>query len=111
SIAAPVSVPESNTSASDQRLPVPSVAIPSSSGSARLTPPGTVSITRAFRYQVLVDIASAEDLQVLVPDAFRTRVGSHMFMQAGAYVDEVDAQERLEWLRENGIDGQVNLRE
>ena len=56
-------------------------------------------------------MADSDELQTLVPDAFRTRVGSDMFMQAGAYVDEVDAQERLGWLRENGIDGRVDLRE
>ncbi|MBT9316131.1 DUF1565 domain-containing protein [Leptothoe spongobia] len=110
-VAATLEAPERADIASGQRLPVPSAAIPSNSGAGHLTPPGTVSLARAFRYQVLVDMADADDLQVLVPDAFRTRVGSRMFMQAGAYVDEVDAQERLDWLRENGIEGRVNLRE
>lgn len=96
---------------SSQRLPVPSAAIPSSGGSGNLTPPGTVSLARAFRYRVLVDMADADDLQSLVPDAFRTQVGGRMFMQAGAYVDEADAQERLTWLRENGIESRVDLRE
>ena len=93
------------------RLPVPSVAIPSGNTSSHLTPPGTVSLAGVFRYQVLVEMADAEQLQTLVPDAFRTRVGSRMFMQAGAYVEETEAQERLDWLREHGIDGSVNLRE
>ncbi|MEO0737435.1 MAG: DUF1565 domain-containing protein, partial [Cyanobacteria bacterium J06649_12] len=97
--------------ASGQRLPVPSATIPSSGGSANLSPPGTLSLARSFRYRVLVNMADSDELQTLVPDAFRTRVGSDMFMQAGAYVDEVDAQERLGWLRENGIDGRVDLRE
>ncbi|MFG6097753.1 DUF1565 domain-containing protein [Leptothoe sp. ISB3NOV94-8A] len=93
-----------------ERLPVPSIAIPSRSGSLSLTPPGSVALTATFRYRVLVDMADAEKLQSLVPDAFRTQMGSQVFMQAGAYVNEADAQERLEWLEENGIDGQVNLR-
>ena len=75
-----------------------------------LTPPGTVSLARTFRYRVLVDMADAEALQNLVPDAFRTQVDNRMFMQAGAYIDEAEAQERLDWLREQGIDGQINLR-
>lgn len=95
----------------NQRLPVPSAAIPSGTGSGSLTPPATVSLTGAFRYRVLVEMADADELQVLVPDAFRTRLGSHVFMQAGAYIEEVDAQERLAWLREHGIEGRVNLRE
>lgn len=111
-VSVPASVSESTDDASGQRLPVPSAAIPSSGGEGNLTPPsGTVSVARVFRYQVLVDIADAGDLQVLVPDAFRTKVGHRMFMQAGAYVDEDEAQERLEWLRENGIEARVNLRE
>ncbi|EKV02004.1 parallel beta-helix repeat (two copies) [Leptolyngbya sp. PCC 7375] len=93
-----------------ERLPVPSIAIPSRSGSLSLTPPGSVALTETFRYRVLVDMADAEKLQSLVPDAFRTQMGSQVFMQAGAYVNEADAQEHLEWLEENGIDGQVNLR-
>ncbi|ESA36141.1 parallel beta-helix repeat (two copies) [Leptolyngbya sp. Heron Island J] len=94
-----------------ERLPVPSVAIPSGQGSMSLTPPGTtVALAATFRYRVLVDMADAEALQSLVPDAFRTQVDDRIFMQAGAYVDEADAQERLDWLREHGIDGQVNLR-
>ncbi|MEA5463116.1 DUF1565 domain-containing protein [Leptothoe sp. PORK10 BA2] len=97
--------------ASGQRLPVPSAAIPSSGGTANLPPPGAVSLARSFRYRVLVDMADADELQRLVPDAFRTQVGRDVFMQAGAYVDEVEAQERLAWLRENGIEGSVNLRE
>lgn len=107
----PLSVPNNSSGGPSNRLPVPSAAIPSSGGEGRLTPPGSVSVARVFRYRVLVDMAEAEDLQVLVPDAFRTQVGSQTFMQAGAYVDEADAQERLDWLRENGIEAQMNLRE
>ncbi len=107
-----MSTPNAPTVASpaSQRLPVPTAAIPSSGGAMHLTPPGTVALTQTFRYRVLVEMADAEDLEGLVPDAFRTRVGRRTFMQAGAYIDEAEAQERLEWLRENGIDGRVNLR-
>ncbi|MEM7063097.1 MAG: DUF1565 domain-containing protein [Cyanobacteria bacterium P01_B01_bin.77] len=96
---------------SGQRLPVPSAAIPSGGGSGNLTPPGTVALASTFRYRVLVDMADADDLQNLVPDAFRTQVGGRMFMQAGAYVNETEAQERLTWLQENGIESRVDLRE
>ncbi len=103
-------VPTFDEPTANQRLPVPSVTIPSGSSSINLTPPGTMALTKTFRYRVLVDMADAEDLENLVPDAFRTQVGSRMFMQAGAYVDEAEAQDRLEWLQENGIEGQINLR-
>ncbi len=103
-------VPTINTTNTGERLPVPSAAIPSGPEAISLTPPGTVVLTETFRYRVLVDMADAEALRSLVPDAFRTQVGGRMFMQAGAYVDEADAQERLEWLLENGVNGQVNLR-
>ncbi|MEM8611342.1 MAG: DUF1565 domain-containing protein [Cyanobacteria bacterium P01_H01_bin.105] len=99
-----------NITAAGQRLPVPSAAIPSSSGSTRLTPPGTIALAETFRYRVLVNTADADALQNLVPDAFRTQVGRQTFMQAGAYVNEADAQARLEWLQQNGINGQVDLR-
>lgn len=104
-------VPDNSARGSVARLPVPSATIPSSHGAGNLTPPGTASVARVFRYQVLVDMDEAEDLQVLVPDAFRTQVGRRTFMQAGAYVDEAEAQERLDWLWENGIEARVNLRE
>ncbi|MEM9482169.1 MAG: DUF1565 domain-containing protein [Cyanobacteria bacterium P01_F01_bin.116] len=107
----PVEVSDNSSGIPSDRLLVPSVAIPGSRGAESLTPPGTVSVARVFRYQVLVDMAEAEDLQVLVPDAFRTQVGSRTFMQAGAYVDEAEAQERLDWLQDNGIEARVNLRE
>ncbi|MEM1240797.1 MAG: DUF1565 domain-containing protein [Cyanobacteria bacterium P01_H01_bin.26] len=94
-----------------QRLPVPSAAIPGGNDAASLSPPGTVSLANSFRYRVLVNMADADDLWRLVPDAFRTQVGNEMFMQAGAYVDENEAQERLDWLQANGIDGRVNIRE
>ena len=94
-----------------QRLPVPSAAIPGGDNAAGLSPPGTVSLARSFRYRVLVDMTDADDLRVLVPDAFRTQVGNGVFMQAGAYVDENEAQERLDWLQANGIGGRVNVRE
>lgn len=109
-VATPVA-PTINTTNSDERLPVPSVAIPSGPGAtSSLTPPGTVALAETFRYRVLVDMANAETLRGLVPDAFRTQVDGRVFMQAGAYIDEADAQERLEWLQENGVDGQINLR-
>ena len=94
-----------------QRLPVPAAAIPGGNDAAGLSPPGTVSLARSFRYRVLVDMTDADDLRVLVPDAFRTQVGNGVFMQAGAYVDENEAQERLDWLQANGIGGRVNVRE
>ena len=94
----------------DERLPVPSVAIPSGGDSRNLTPPGTVALATSFRYRVLVDMADADELHNLVPDAFRTEVDNRMFMQAGAYVDETEAKEQLEWLEENGIDGRINVR-
>ncbi|MEM1251358.1 MAG: DUF1565 domain-containing protein [Cyanobacteria bacterium P01_H01_bin.21] len=94
----------------DERLPVPSVAIPSGGDSRNLTPPGTVALAASFRYRVLVDMADADELHNLVPDAFRTEVDNRMFMQAGAYVDETEAKEQLEWLEENGIDGRINVR-
>lgn len=93
-----------------QRLPVPAVAIPSVRGSNQLPPPGTTSLARSFRYRVLVNMGDAEGLETLVPDAFRTQVGNRTFMQAGAYVDEVEAQERLEWLEDNGINARINIR-
>ncbi|MEM9804722.1 MAG: DUF1565 domain-containing protein [Cyanobacteria bacterium P01_D01_bin.56] len=93
-----------------QRLPVPAIAIPSARGSNQLPPPGTTSLARTFRYRVLVNMGDAEELETLVPDAFRTQVGNRTFMQAGAYVDEADAQERLEWLEDNGIDARINIR-
>ena len=108
-VASPV-VPAPSIIDTGERLPVPSAAIPNGQGSMSLTPPGTVSLARTFRYRVLVDMADAEALQNLVPDAFRTQVDNRMFMQAGAYIDEAEAQERLDWLREQGIDGQINLR-
>lgn len=96
--------------ANGQRLPVPSATIPSSSSTNHLTPPGTASLARAFRYRVLVEMGDADDLRSLVPDAFRTRIDSQTYMQAGAYVDEAEAQERLEWLEEHGIEGKIDLR-
>ena len=104
-------VPVTPIPASGERLPVPSVAIPSVGGSANLIPPGAVAATTSFRYRVLVDMTAADDLQTLVPDAFRTQVNNRMFMQAGAYVNEAEAQERLDWLKENGIDGRINVRD
>lgn len=106
-----VTPPADLVAVSSQRLPVPSATIPSGGGSGNLTPPGTVSLVRTFRYRVLVDMADADDLHSLVPDAFRTRVGGRMFMQAGAYADEAEAQERLTWLRENGVESKIDLRE
>lgn len=103
-------IPIADIPRNSQRLPVPSVTIPSGSGSLTLTPPGTIALTQTFRYRVLVDMADTENLKQLVPDAFRTRIGNRMFMQAGAYADEVEAQERLEWLQRNGIEGRVDVR-
>ncbi|MGD1950328.1 MAG: DUF1565 domain-containing protein [Leptolyngbyaceae cyanobacterium] len=103
-------IPVAAVSSSDERLPVPSVAIPSGGASRNLTPPGTVALATSFRYRVLVDMADADELQDLVPDAFRTEVDNRMFMQAGAYVDETEAKEQLEWLEENGIDGRISVR-
>ncbi|MBT9312912.1 DUF1565 domain-containing protein [Leptothoe kymatousa] len=93
------------------RLPVPAVAIPSSLGTNQLPPPGTASLAQAFRYRILVDMDDADHLKDLVPDAFRTQVGRRTFMQAGAYVDEAEAQERLEWLEEHDIEARINVRD
>ena len=93
-----------------QRLPVPSAVIPSSRSSNRLTPPGTIAVAETFRYRVLVDMADVDALHPLVPDAFRTQLGSQTFMQAGAYVNQAEAQTQLEWLEEQGIDAQLNVR-
>ncbi|MEO0867817.1 MAG: DUF1565 domain-containing protein [Cyanobacteria bacterium J06642_11] len=106
----PEIIPISTTSTPSQRLPVPAVAIPSGQGTQRLAPPGTRSLARAFRYRILVEMDNANHLKTLVPDAFRTRVGNRTFMQAGAYVDEAEAQERLDWLEDNGIQASINVR-
>ena len=94
----------------EQRLPVPSATIPSSHSSNRLTPPGTIAVAETFRYRVLVDMADIDALHHLVPDAFRTQLGSQTFMQAGAYVEQAEAQTQVEWLAEQGIDAQLNVR-
>ncbi|MEM6254455.1 MAG: DUF1565 domain-containing protein [Cyanobacteria bacterium P01_D01_bin.156] len=94
-----------------QRLPVPTAAIPSRHTSGQLLPPGTRSLAQTFRYRVLVNLNEADNLEALVPDAFRTRVGRRTYMQAGAYVDEAEAQERLEWLEANGIEARINIRD
>ena len=110
-VSAAVSTSVVSAPVSGQRLPVPSATIPGSDSSARLTPPGSLSLARTFRYRVLVDMTDADDLQVLVPDAFRTQIDNRMVMQAGAYVDEAEAQARVEWLQDHGIEARMNLRE
>ena len=95
----------------DERIQVPGAAIPSSGGAPTgLRPPGMELLAQALPYLVLVEMSAASSLRQLVPDAFRTQVNQRTYMQAGAYADEATAQERLDWLRANGIEGRISRR-
>ena len=90
---------------------MPGAAIPSSGGAPTgLRPPGMELLAQALPYLVLVEMSAASSLRQLVPDAFRTQVNQRTYMQAGAYADEATAQERLDWLRANGIEGRISRR-
>ncbi|NEP18662.1 MAG: DUF1565 domain-containing protein [Leptolyngbya sp. SIO4C1] len=107
----------------DGRLMVPSASIPVGSGGSTMafststlpatgSPPGPPSRAAALglRYRVFVAVESEavrEELRQLVPDTFRTQLDGRPMMQAGAYADEAEAQERLELLLDNGFDARL----
>ncbi|MEO0458342.1 MAG: DUF1565 domain-containing protein [Cyanobacteria bacterium P01_A01_bin.114] len=110
----------------DGRLLVPGAHIPIGSGgdantAALLPPVGATSnspppppLSRAaalgLRYRVYVegqDQLTQSRLRAVVPDAFRAQFEGQPVMQAGAYADEAEAEERLELLLDNDFEAWI----
>lgn len=115
------SVPIISSSASNN-VPVPNRSIPTnnsdSSGYVQLNrvntqpPPAPISLAQSLglRYKVVVNATSnrqKDNLRAIVPDAFHTWVGDRRLMQAGAFVDEIEAQELQTKLQNAGFNSQV----
>ncbi|AFY37658.1 hypothetical protein Lepto7376_1306 [[Leptolyngbya] sp. PCC 7376] len=103
-------------------VPVPNRSIPTndsdSSGYVRLNsgnlqpPPPPISLAQSLglKYKVIVNATTnwqKTNLKKIVPDAFNTWVGDRRLMQAGAFADEIEAQELQERLREAGFSSEI----
>ncbi|MBP0014528.1 MAG: SPOR domain-containing protein [Roseofilum sp. SBFL] len=99
-----------STSAQSQQVPLP----PPPPLNAIPTIPGNINspyvAPSAYPYRVWVNGNSPlllEQVKQLVPDAFIRQIGSRTVIQAGAFVSEFQAQERLSLLRSRGILAEV----
>ncbi|MGB2925555.1 MAG: DUF3747 domain-containing protein [Limnothrix sp.] len=101
-------------------VPVPGTSIPSNaSGLVRLNasgaqqaPPPPISLAQSLglRYKVVVNATTESQkasLKSVVPDAFNTWVGDRRMMQAGAFADEIEAQELQTRLQQIGLSSQI----
>ncbi|UJB70888.1 hypothetical protein HRE53_07570 [Acaryochloris sp. 'Moss Beach'] len=76
-------------------------------------PPPPLDERSRLRYRVIVKTASSADykrIKTLVPDAFRSRYKGRSVLQVGAYEKRSEADERLDMLSLEGIDGTLDIR-
>lgn len=76
-------------------------------------PPPPLDERSRLRYRVIVKTASSADykrIKTLVPDAFRSRYKGRSVLQVGAYEKRGEADERLDMLSLEGIDGTLDIR-
>ncbi len=107
-------------SQSSPNLPEPSdiVVVPNvlpPTGQSTIAPPAqSVSTSRAsqlgFSYRVIVDTTTPQqeaEVRSLVPDAFRTRLGDRMVMQAGLFETQSEASQLHQQLVQRGLNASV----
>lgn len=94
-------------------LPVPSLP-PIGNGSkvnfTNVSPPPSPAIA-TLRYRVIVPADKLEiqaQVRQLIPDAFRTRSGKHVYMQAGAFGEREKAELLAQTLKNNGLKVKVS---
>lgn len=76
-------------------------------------PPPPLDERSRLRYRVIVKASSSADykrIKTLVPDAFRSRYKGRSVLQVGAYEKRGEADERLDMLSLEGIDGILDIR-
>lgn len=76
-------------------------------------PPPPLDERSRLRYRVVVKAANSADykrIKTLVPDAFRSRYKGRSVLQVGAYEKKVEADERLDMLSLEGIEGILEVR-
>ncbi len=76
-------------------------------------PPPPLDERSRLRYRVIVKAANSADykrIKTLVPDAFRSRYKGQSVLQVGAYEKRGEADERLDMLSLEGIDGVLDIR-
>lgn len=76
-------------------------------------PPPPLDERSRLRYRVVVKAANSSQYQkikTLVPDAFRSRYQGRSVLQVGAYEKRVEADERLDMLSLEGIEGILEIR-
>lgn len=76
-------------------------------------PPPPLDERSRLRYRVIVKAANSADykkIKTLVPDAFRSRYKGRSVLQVGAYEKRDEADERLDMLSLEGIDGVLDIR-
>ncbi len=76
-------------------------------------PPPPLDARSRLRYRVVVKIANASQhkkVKTLVPDAFRSRYKGRSVLQVGAYESQAEANERLDKLSFEGIQGILEVR-
>ncbi|WP_299488079.1 DUF3747 domain-containing protein [Acaryochloris sp. IP29b_bin.137] len=76
-------------------------------------PPPPLDERSRLRYRVVVKAANSADykrIKTLVPDAFRSRYKGRSVLQVGAYEKRIEADERLNMLSLEGIDGILDIR-
>lgn len=76
-------------------------------------PPPPLDERSRLRYRVIVQANNSADykrIKTLVPDAFRSRYKGRSVLQVGAYEKRGEADERLDMLSLEGIDGILDIR-
>lgn len=76
-------------------------------------PPPPLDARSRLRYRVVVKVANASQhkkIKALVPDAFRSSYKGRSVLQVGAYESQIEANERLDKLSFEGIQGILEVR-